>query len=88
VLGLLRAYQKNDPAAQSLLEVLLLYPGVKALGLHRLAHAFWRLRVPLLARALSEFARFRSSRAFSLGLRFIRARALVGTWSSIMAWGL
>ena len=30
-MSLLEAYKKNDPAARSLLEVALLYPGVKAI---------------------------------------------------------
>ena len=58
VFDLLRAYQKADPAARSGFEVLLLYPGVKALGFHRVAHVLWRMGIPFLPRALSEFSRF------------------------------
>ena len=32
----------RDPAARSIWEVVLLYPGLHALWLHRLAHALWR----------------------------------------------
>ena len=32
------AYQARDPAARSWLEILLLYPGIKAVRSHRLAH--------------------------------------------------
>ena len=35
------AYLARDPAAQSALEVLLLYPGVKAVQSHRRAHWFY-----------------------------------------------
>jgi serine O-acetyltransferase len=56
--SLLEAYQKNDPAAKNPIEVLLLYPGVKALALYRLAHSLWRAEVPFLPRLISEIARF------------------------------
>ena len=50
----------HDPAARSAVEVLLLYPGVKALLLHRVAHSLWSHQFFFAARALSEFARFLS----------------------------
>lgn len=55
---LLNAYVKYDPAAKSHLEVLLLYPGVKALALHRLAHFLFRHRVPFFPRLVSEVSRW------------------------------
>lgn len=55
---LLNAYVKYDPAAKSRVEVLLLYPGVKALFFHRIAHALLKIRVPLFPRMLSEMGRF------------------------------
>ena len=54
---LLTAYQRRDPAARSKLEIFLLYPGVKAVLYHRLAH---RLHVKghcLLARWISQHSR-------------------------------
>ncbi|MFB6165024.1 MAG: serine O-acetyltransferase [Haloarculaceae archaeon] len=48
----------KDPAAKSALEVALLYPGVHAVWLYRVAHWLWRADHRLAARALSEFARF------------------------------
>ncbi|TET15858.1 MAG: serine O-acetyltransferase, partial [Dehalococcoidia bacterium] len=48
----------RDPAARSKLEVLLCYPGLHALWLHRLAHYLWKLRFRLLARYVSHWARF------------------------------
>ena len=54
----LRAYRKYDPATNSTLEILLLYPGVKAWFFHRLSHAFYRARIPLLPRFFSETCRF------------------------------
>jgi serine O-acetyltransferase len=55
---LLKAYLKYDPAAKSLLEIFLFYPGIKALLLHRIAHGLYHLRVPLLPRMISETGRF------------------------------
>jgi serine O-acetyltransferase len=46
----------GDPAAHSVDEVLLCYPGVLAITHHRLANVLWRLDVPLLARIVAEIA--------------------------------
>ena len=53
-----KAYLKYDPAARSLLEVILFYPGIKALLLHRIANSLYRLQLPLLPRMISEIGRF------------------------------
>ena len=45
---------EGDPAAHSVDEVLLCYPGVLAMIHHRLAHRLYELGVPLLARVLAE----------------------------------
>lgn len=50
--------KQNDPAARTSLEVLLTYPGVKALAAHRLSHFLWRHNFKLLARIHSQFWRF------------------------------
>jgi serine O-acetyltransferase len=47
----------RDPAAKSLLEVLLLYQGLHALISYRIAHLFYKLRLFFLARLISQFAR-------------------------------
>jgi serine O-acetyltransferase len=39
---------ERDPAARTTLEVLTTYPGVHALLIHRLAHAFWQIKLPLV----------------------------------------
>ncbi|KUZ63335.1 serine acetyltransferase [Burkholderia ubonensis] len=46
----------GDPAAGSVDEVLLCYPGVLAMIHHRLAHELYRLGLPLLARIIAEQA--------------------------------
>lgn len=51
------AFQK-DPAARSKAEVLLCYPGLHALWLHRLAHRLWLGNHRLLARLVSHLSRF------------------------------
>lgn len=45
-----------DPAAGSVDEVLLSYPGIRAIISHRLAHQLHRLGAPLIARLISELA--------------------------------
>lgn len=52
-------YLKADPAAKSLEEVILTYPGFYALCVHRIAHEMHRLGVPLIARLFSEYAHSR-----------------------------
>jgi serine O-acetyltransferase len=52
------AFCRNDPAARSPLEVLLVYPGLHALWLHRAAHALWHRDVKLGARVLAHANRF------------------------------
>ena len=46
----------GDPAARSVDEVLLCYPGILAMIHHRLAHQLYRLDLPLLARIVAELA--------------------------------
>jgi len=48
----------RDPAARSLLEVMVCYPGLHALWCHRLAHQLWRHRLRLPGRVLSHMGRF------------------------------
>ena len=54
----IQAVRERDPAARSTLEVLLCYPGVHALVLHRFAHAIWRRGFTVPARFVSHVARF------------------------------
>lgn len=48
---------KRDPAAKSLLEVILLYPGYHAVLYHRVAHFFYKLKLFFIARLISQFNR-------------------------------
>jgi serine O-acetyltransferase len=54
----IRTVLARDPAARSRLEVILCYPGLHALWLHRPAHFMWRHSLRLPARLLSHVNRF------------------------------
>ncbi|MDQ2803097.1 MAG: serine O-acetyltransferase [Pseudomonadota bacterium] len=55
---LVHAYRERDPAARSLVEVVLCYPGLHAVVWHRSSHWLWQRRVYLLARFSSHIARW------------------------------
>jgi cysteinyl-tRNA synthetase len=48
---------ERDPAARNAIEVLITYPGLHAIFMHRISHALWNLRIPVLPRFLSNAAR-------------------------------
>ena len=48
----------KDPAASTMLEIILCYSGLHALWLHRLAHFLWRHKLRLFGRLLSQLNRF------------------------------
>jgi serine O-acetyltransferase len=52
----IRAAYEGDPAARTMDEVLVCYPGITAIAHYRLAHELHRLGTPLLARMISEIA--------------------------------
>lgn len=54
----LQSIMKHDPAARSKLEVILTYSGFHALILYRFAHFMYRHRYKLIARMISQFAKF------------------------------
>jgi len=49
---------ERDPAARNKINVILAYPGVKAVFFHFLAHKLWELKIYLIARIISQFSRF------------------------------
>jgi len=49
---------REDPAARSVAEILLCYPGFHAILAHRLAHRLYRWKVPLVPRLISQWSRF------------------------------
>ena len=50
------AAYEGDPAATSPMEVIMAYPGLYAVSVHRLAHVLYRLKVPIIPRVMSELA--------------------------------
>jgi serine O-acetyltransferase len=55
--GELKAIFERDPAASGYIEVLLTYAGFHAIILYRIAHFFNKIRIPLVPRLISQFAR-------------------------------
>ena len=51
-----QAAYDGDPAAKNVDEVIISYPGVLAITIHRMAHQLWRQNIPLLPRIMSEYA--------------------------------
>jgi len=49
---------ENDPAAKSMIEVILCYPGLHALILHRIAHKLYTKKLNLIPRIISAISRF------------------------------
>ena len=54
----LESILKRDPAAKSKISVVLTYPGVKAVFLHKIANFFAVAKFDLIARMISQFSRF------------------------------
>ena len=51
-----QAAYDGDPAATSRMEVVMAYPGLYAVTIHRLAHILYKLKVPIVPRVMSELA--------------------------------
>jgi len=49
---------ERDPAVKSKLEALLCYPGLHAIIMYRISHFFYKRKMFLIARLISQFARF------------------------------
>jgi serine O-acetyltransferase len=49
---------REDPAAKSILEIVLCYPGFHAVLMHRLAHRLYEAKIPILPRFMSQISRF------------------------------
>jgi len=54
----IRAVEKNDPAASNVVETLFCHTPLHAIFLHRIAHALYRLGLPVVPRMISVAARF------------------------------
>jgi serine O-acetyltransferase len=49
-------FEKSDPAAESIEEVMVTYPGFIAIVAYRVAHILYGLKVPILPRLITEYA--------------------------------
>lgn len=56
----LEAAFDGDPAAHSMEEIVLAYPGLLAITIYRIAHELFLLRVPLIPRMMTEYAHNRT----------------------------
>ena len=54
----IKSIMDRDPAAKSKLDIILTYPGVKAIFFHRIANFFSKARFTLIARIISQSSRF------------------------------
>ena len=66
------ALKAKDPAARTMLEVLLAYPGLRAIWWHRVGHWLWRRGAKLLARLISQIVRRRTGIEIHPGARLGR----------------
>ncbi len=55
--NLIKSIKKRDPAANNYLEIILLYPGLHALFLYRIANLFWKVKLYFIAKILAYIAR-------------------------------
>jgi serine O-acetyltransferase len=72
ILDVQAAYD-GDPAAESLDEVILAYPGFLAITVHRVAHELHAMGVPLMPRIMSEWAHSQSGADIHPGARIGRS---------------
>ena len=54
----IKAIKDRDPAAKNSLEIILLYSGLHAIVMYRIAHKFWEWKLPFFPRAFSQLAKF------------------------------
>ncbi len=56
----IQAAYEGDPAARSTMEIVMSYPGLLAVAVHRIAHELYKSGVPLIPRVMSEYAHSRT----------------------------
>ena len=57
-IGLLKSIQLRDPSAPNRLQIYLLYPGVRAIIWHRVAHFFYKIHFKFVGRLCAKWSRF------------------------------
>ena len=58
LLNYLISIKKRDPAATSMFNIVITYPGIKAIFFHRIANFFEKIGLSLIARIISQISRF------------------------------
>lgn len=75
ILETIEAYKRNDPAARTSLEILLLYNGIHATFWYRIAHRLWLWHLRFPARMISQITKFFTGveihPAAKIGRRFV-----------------
>lgn len=75
ILETIEAYKRNDPAARTGLEILLLYNGIHATFWYRIAHRLWLWHLRFPARMISQITKFFTGveihPAAKIGRRFV-----------------
>lgn len=66
----IEAVRDRDPAARGALEIILAYPGLHALWMHRVAHWLWEKKVPVVPRLISHLNRFLTGIEIHPGAKF------------------
>ena len=57
MINLLKSIKSRDPAANSLFEIIFLYPGFHAIVIYRFAHLLWGLKLKFIAKVISFLGR-------------------------------
>lgn len=61
MMGYFKSIKKRDPAARNWLQILLLYPGVKAVICYRVAHLLYKIKLKFLGEFIMYFVRCKYS---------------------------
>jgi len=54
----IKSTKEKDPASKGYLQIILLYSGLHAVVMHRIAHAIFKWNIPIIPRAMSQISRF------------------------------
>ena len=79
-----QAAYDGDPAATSRMEVVMAYPGLYAVTIHRLAHVLYKLKVPIIPRVMSELE-FGCRELKKLGVKMLAVTGSKGKSSVVKA---
>lgn len=58
MLNIIKTIKERDPAARNIFEIVLTYSGFHALAFYRFAHFLYKLKIPVIPRFISQFAKF------------------------------